>query len=267
MTKEWKPRIVAFFCNWCTYTAADLAGVSRLKYAANIRVIRLMCSGRVDPQFILDAWPRAPTACSSAAAIPGDCHYVEGNYKMLRRFQMLKRMLKDLGIEDERVRLEWISAAEGEKVKRVVNEMVGQVQKLGPLGMPQKFEEWDKEMEHFAAQVAAKEAASACACADARPARCPSQQDGGCSCLNPKSPSTGAPRAEAAKRPSSTWPRTSSASSRRWTSSSGPWRWTSSTRTSRRCRTSPSPPRCSTAPSAPPSRRRWPTCCAARASS
>ena len=83
---------------------------------------------------------------------------------MLRRFQMLKRMLKDLGIEDERVRLEWISAAEGEKVKRVVNEMVGQVQKLGPLGMPQKFEEWDKEMEHFATEVAAKDAASACAC-------------------------------------------------------------------------------------------------------
>ncbi|MCX6912516.1 MAG: hydrogenase iron-sulfur subunit, partial [Verrucomicrobia bacterium] len=98
---------------------------------------------------------------------PGDCHYVEGNYKMLRRFQMLKRMLKDLGIEEERVRLEWISAAEGEKVKRVVNEMVGQVQKLGPLGMPGKFEEWDKEMEHFAAQVEEKDAAAACSCATA----------------------------------------------------------------------------------------------------
>jgi F420-non-reducing hydrogenase iron-sulfur subunit len=85
---------------------------------------------------------------------------------MLRRFQMLKRMLKDLGIEEQRVRLEWISAAEGEKVKRVVNEMVGQVQKLGPLGIPQKFEEWDKEMEHFATQVAEKDAACACACAE-----------------------------------------------------------------------------------------------------
>ena len=83
---------------------------------------------------------------------------------MLRRFQMLKRMLKDLGIEDHRVRLEWISAAEGEKVKRVVNEMVGQIQKLGPLGMPQRFEEWDKEMERFAARVAAQEAESGCAC-------------------------------------------------------------------------------------------------------
>ena len=139
MTKEWKPRIVAFFCNWCTYTAADLAGVSRLKYATNIRVIRLMCSGRVDPQFVLDALARGADGVLIGGCHPGDCHYVEGNYKMLRRFQMLKRMLADLGIEEQRVRLEWISAAEGDKVKRVVNEMVGQVQKLGPLGMPEKF--------------------------------------------------------------------------------------------------------------------------------
>jgi F420-non-reducing hydrogenase iron-sulfur subunit len=161
----WRPRIVAFFCNWCTYTAADLAGVSRLKYAANIRVIRLMCSGRVDPQFILDALARGADGVLIGGCHPGDCHYVEGNYKMLRRFQMLKRMLQDLGIEEDRVRLEWISAAEGEKVKRVVNEMVAQVQKLGPLGIPQKFAEWDKEMEHLAAQVATGEAASGGTCA------------------------------------------------------------------------------------------------------
>src|SRR5664280_1026082 len=151
----WSPRIVAFFCNWCTYTAADLAGVSRMKYASNVRVIRLMCSGRVDPQFILEALRKGADGVLIGGCHPGDCHYVEGNYKMLRRFQMLKRMLKDMGIEDQRVRLEWISAAEGEKVKRVVNEMVGQVQKL---------EEWDQEMEHYAAQVAEKDAASACAC-------------------------------------------------------------------------------------------------------
>jgi F420-non-reducing hydrogenase iron-sulfur subunit len=139
--------------------------VSRLKYATNIRVIRLMCSGRVDPQFILDALARGADGVLIGGCHPGDCHYVEGNYKMLRRFQMLKRMLADLGIEEQRVRLEWISAAEGEKVKRVVNEMVGQVQKLGPLGMPEKFTDWDKEMEHFAKQVEAKDAASACICA------------------------------------------------------------------------------------------------------
>ena len=165
MSREWKPRIVAFFCNWCTYTAADLAGVSRLKYAANIRVIRLMCSGRVDPQFILDALARGADGVLIGGCHPGDCHYVEGNYKMLRRYQMLKRMLNDLGIEEQRVRLEWISAAEAEKVKRVVNEMVGQVQKLGPLGMPGKFEDWDKEMDHFATQVEEHVAASVCDCA------------------------------------------------------------------------------------------------------
>jgi F420-non-reducing hydrogenase iron-sulfur subunit len=141
-----QPRIVAFFCNWCTYTAADLAGVSRLKYASNIRVIRLMCSGRVDPQFILDALVKGADGVLIGGCHPGDCHYVEGNYKMLRRFEMLKRMLKDMGIDPERVRLEWISAAEGDKVRRVVNEMVEQVRKMGPLGLPAKFADWDKEM-------------------------------------------------------------------------------------------------------------------------
>jgi F420-non-reducing hydrogenase iron-sulfur subunit len=156
---------VAFFCNWCTYTAADLAGVSRMKYAPNTRVIRLMCSGRVDPQFIVDALAKGADAVLIGGCHPGDCHYVEGNYKMLRRFDLLKRMLSDMGIEPERVRLEWISAAEGEKVKRVVNEMVETVKKLGPLGLPQKFNDWDSEMEDFAAHVTATEAAAGCGCA------------------------------------------------------------------------------------------------------
>jgi F420-non-reducing hydrogenase iron-sulfur subunit len=124
-----------------------------------------MCSGRVDPQFILDALAKGADGVLIGGCHPGDCHYVEGNYKMLRRFEMLKRMLQDFGIEAARVRLEWISAAEGEKVKRVVNEMVEQVRQLGPLGIPQKFEAWDREMHHFAAEVAGKEAAaSACDC-------------------------------------------------------------------------------------------------------
>jgi F420-non-reducing hydrogenase iron-sulfur subunit len=162
MSKPWTPRIVAFFCNWCTYTAADLAGVSRLKYASNIRVIRLMCSGRVDPQFILDALARGADGVLIGGCHPNDCHYVEGNYKMLRRFQLLKRMLKDMGVEEQRVRLEWISAAEGEKVKRVVNEMTEQLKKLGPLGIPQKSQEWDQEMSAFEAHVGGQ--AGACAC-------------------------------------------------------------------------------------------------------
>ncbi|HOY57550.1 MAG TPA: hydrogenase iron-sulfur subunit [Verrucomicrobiota bacterium] len=166
MTKEWRPRIVAFFCNWCTYTAADLAGVSRMKYASNVRVIRLMCSGRVDPQFVVDALTRGADGVLIGGCHPGDCHYAEGNYKMLRRFQLLKRLLRDMGIEEERVRLEWISAAEGDKVKAVINEMTEQLLKVGPLGLPQRFEEWDKEVTRLEEDIRGGDAAGAgCACA------------------------------------------------------------------------------------------------------
>ena len=125
-----------------------------MKYAPNIRVIRLMCSGRVDPQFVAQAFVNGADGVLIGGCHPGDCHYVEGNYKMLRRFEMLRRMLVDLGVEERRVRLEWISAAEGEKVKRVVNEMVEQLRLLGPLGLPGKFEEWDREMQALETCVA-----------------------------------------------------------------------------------------------------------------
>ena len=154
---NWQPRIVAFFCNWCTYTAADLAGVSRLKYAPNVRVIRLMCSGRVDPQFILDALSRGADGVLIGGCHLGDCHYVEGNYKTMRRFQMLKRMLADMGIEDARVRMEWISASEGERVKTVINGMVEQLRALGPLDLPGRFADWDREITALAAEVQASE--------------------------------------------------------------------------------------------------------------
>jgi F420-non-reducing hydrogenase iron-sulfur subunit len=131
--RQFEPRIVAFFCNWCTYTAADLAGISRLKYAANVRVIRVMCSGRVDPQFVLDAFAEGADGVLIGGCHPGDCHYQEGNYKALRRVHLLKRVLADLGIEEQRFRLEWISASEGDKVRTVINEMVQQVRALGPL--------------------------------------------------------------------------------------------------------------------------------------
>jgi len=143
---NWQPRIVAFFCNWCTYTAADLAGVSRLKYAPNVRVIRLMCSGRADPQFILDALSEGADGVLLGGCHPGDCHYAEGNYKTMRRVQMLQRLLRDMGVEEQRVRLEWISASEGERVKSVINEMVEQVRALGPLNLPQRRQDWDREM-------------------------------------------------------------------------------------------------------------------------
>jgi F420-non-reducing hydrogenase iron-sulfur subunit len=148
-SNNWEPRIVAFFCNWCTYTAADLAGVSRMKYAPNIRVIRLMCSGRLDPQYVMMAFAKGADGVLIGGCHPGDCHYVEGNYKTLRRVTLLERMLHDLGVEKERFRLEWISASEGDKVKKVVNEMVEQVRALGPLDMPGKHVDWDKEMQEL----------------------------------------------------------------------------------------------------------------------
>jgi F420-non-reducing hydrogenase iron-sulfur subunit len=153
----WEPRIVAFFCNWCTYTAADLAGVSRLRHSPNARIIRVMCSGRIDPQFILEAFAKGADGVLVGGCHPGDCHYMEGNYKALRRMQLLKRMLKDMGIEEKRFRLEWISASEGERVKTVVNEMTEHVRALGPLGLPGKFADWENEMETLEQTVQGKE--------------------------------------------------------------------------------------------------------------
>src|SRR5512135_901407 len=101
---SWQPKIIAFFCNWCTYTAADLAGVSRMRHAPNIRIVRLMCSGRLDPQFVLDAFAKGADGVLIGGCHPGDCHYVEGNYKALRRFRLLSRMLEDMGIQEERFR-------------------------------------------------------------------------------------------------------------------------------------------------------------------
>ena len=102
---EFEPRIVAFFCNWCTYTGADLAGISRMTYAPNARVIRVMCSGRIDPQFVLSAYREGADAVLIGGCHPGDCHYQEGNYKCLRRFHLLQRFIKTMGIESERLRL------------------------------------------------------------------------------------------------------------------------------------------------------------------
>jgi len=133
MNNRFDPSIVGFFCNWCTYLAADLAGTSRMKYAPNVRVVRTMCSGRVDPQMILWAFRHGADGVLIGGCHPGDCHYQEGNYKALRRFYLLKKMVKEMGIEDERLRLEWISAAEGDRVRAVVNDMVEKIRALGPL--------------------------------------------------------------------------------------------------------------------------------------
>ena len=141
-----EPKIVAFFCNWCTYLAADLAGTSRMKYAPNARVIRVMCSGRVDPQFVLDAFAHGADGVLIGGCHPGDCHYQEGNYKTLRRFHLLKRVLLQMGIEDERCRLEWISAAEADRVRGAINDMVEKVRALGPLGPKPREEVFAEEV-------------------------------------------------------------------------------------------------------------------------
>lgn len=157
MSENFEPRIVAFFCNWCTYTAADLAGVSRMKYAPNLRTIRVMCSGRIDPQFVLEAFARGADGVLIGGCHPGDCHYISGNYKCLRRARMLQRLIADMGIEPERFQLEWIAASEGDKLKTVANRMVEQIRTLGPLGLPRRFEEWDREMKDLETLVAQSE--------------------------------------------------------------------------------------------------------------
>ena len=130
--QEWSPRIVAFFCNWCTYTASDLAGVSRLRYAPSTRVIRVMCSGRIDPEFVIEAFIQGADGVLIGGCHPGDCHYSEGNYKCLRRYHLLQKVIEQMGIEKERLRLEWISASEGKRLQEVVNEMTETLRQLGP---------------------------------------------------------------------------------------------------------------------------------------
>ena len=130
--ENFEPKIIGFLCNWCSYAGADLAGTSRMKYAPNIRIIRVMCSGRVDPQFIIKAFSSGADGVLVCGCHPGECHYQEGNYKTLRRIPLLKKMLKQFGIEEGRLRLEWVSAAEGERFAKLVNEMTEQIKALGP---------------------------------------------------------------------------------------------------------------------------------------
>jgi len=129
---DFEPKIVAFLCNWCSYRGADLAGTSRIKCAANVRAIRVMCSGRVEPAFVLRAFELGADGVLVLGCHPGDCHYSEGNYKALRRMELLKRTLIQLGIEEDRFRLDWVSASEGDRFSHIVNEMTERVRALGP---------------------------------------------------------------------------------------------------------------------------------------
>jgi F420-non-reducing hydrogenase iron-sulfur subunit len=139
--EQFEPKIIAFLCNWCSYRAADLAGTARMKYQPNIRMIRVMCSGRVDPAFVLKALSFGADGVMIAGCHPGECHYIDQNYKTMRRFTMLRHTLRAMGVEDERVRLQWASAAEGTVLAAAINEMVNQVRALGPLNWTDQWKE------------------------------------------------------------------------------------------------------------------------------
>jgi F420-non-reducing hydrogenase iron-sulfur subunit len=129
---EFEPKILGFLCNWCAYAGADLAGTSRLKYPPNVRSIRVMCSGRVDPVFVLEALKKGADGVLVAGCHPGDCHYQSGNYKTNRRMMLLKKLLDELNINPGRVRFEYVSASEGQKFASIVTEFVDDLKKMGP---------------------------------------------------------------------------------------------------------------------------------------
>lgn len=142
--KPFEPVIIGFTCNWCSYRAADMAGTARMKYAPNVRLIRLMCSGRLDPTFVFKAFAGGADAVLVSGCHPGDCHYINQNYKAMRRFHLMQRVLTQMGIEPGRLKLLWASAAEGAIFAREINKFVEEVRALGPLN-------WNVNNGHHAA--------------------------------------------------------------------------------------------------------------------
>ncbi|MBL6962952.1 MAG: hydrogenase iron-sulfur subunit [Bacteroidetes bacterium] len=129
---SFNPKIVSFLCNWCSYTGADLAGTSRMKYASNIRIIRVMCSGRVEPTFVLKAFQQGADGVLICGCHPGDCHYHEGNYNCLRRFKLMQKFIDQMGIEKDRMKLKWISASEGKDFAKLVDQFTEEIREFGP---------------------------------------------------------------------------------------------------------------------------------------
>ncbi len=136
MTEQFEPMIIGFTCNWCSYRAADMAGTGRVKYPPNIRLVRLMCSGRLDPTFVLKALSSGADGVLITGCHPGECHYIEQNFKALRRVNLLKRILKPMGIDPARVKLVWASAAEGVHLAKEITTFVEEIRALGPLNWP-----------------------------------------------------------------------------------------------------------------------------------
>ena len=141
-----EPVIVGFTCNWCSYRAADGAGMARIKHAPNIRLIRMMCSGRLDPQFVMKAFAEGADGVLISGCHPGDCHYIDQNYKTMRRTEILKRTLDQLGIEADRLKLTWASAAEGAILTDEIDSFVSQIKELGPLNWPKWLDEVNMEV-------------------------------------------------------------------------------------------------------------------------
>src|SRR5271157_597920 len=139
--EKFEPVIVGFTCNWCSYRAADAAGMGRMKYAPNVRLIRLMCSGRMNPQFALKAIAEGADGVMITGCHPGDCHYIDQNYKTMRRYELLRRTLIQMGLEPGRLNLVWASAAEGQILADEITKFVDQVRALGPLHWPK----WTQE--------------------------------------------------------------------------------------------------------------------------
>lgn len=133
---DFQPTILAFLCNWCAYTGADLAGTSRMKYASNVRIIRVMCSGRIEPTFVLEAFRLGADGVMICGCHPGDCHYQSGNYKCLKRFLLLKKYLAEMGVEEDRLSLEWISASEGRQFAFLIDQYTEKIKALGPSKIP-----------------------------------------------------------------------------------------------------------------------------------
>jgi F420-non-reducing hydrogenase iron-sulfur subunit len=134
--QTFEPVIIGFTCNWCSYRAADLAGTARIKYPPNVRLIRLMCSGRLDPTFVIKALSGGADGVLITGCHPGECHYIEQNYKALRRFLLLRRTLDQFGVEPGRIKLVWASAAEGVQLAAEITKMVEEIRALGPLNWP-----------------------------------------------------------------------------------------------------------------------------------
>lgn len=130
--QTWEPKILAFLCNWCSYAGADMAGIGRVQYPPNVRVIRVPCSGRVNPLYLIKALQQGIDGVLVSGCHPGDCHYLTGNYSARRRFALLKSFIEFLGIEEGRLQFSWVSAAEGEKFSNVVKEVTERIKKLGP---------------------------------------------------------------------------------------------------------------------------------------